>query len=63
MIDIIISKFKKLEEAYDFTVIEGSDFVGEGIAFEFDANISIAKNLALRLSLLFPAKIKRLPRL
>jgi phosphate acetyltransferase len=46
MIDIIISKFKKLEEAYDFTVVEGSDFVGEGIAFEFDANISIAKNLA-----------------
>ncbi len=46
MIDIIIGKFKQLEEAYDFTVIEGSDFVGEGIAFEFDANISIAKNLA-----------------
>ena len=46
MIDIIISKFKKLEEAYDFTVIEGSDFIGEGIAFEFNANISIAKNLA-----------------
>jgi len=46
MIDIIISKYKKLEEAYDFTVVEGSDFVGEGIAFEFDANISIAKNLA-----------------
>jgi phosphate acetyltransferase len=46
MIDIIIGKFKQLEEAYDFTVIEGSDFVGEGMAFEFDANISIAKNLA-----------------
>ena len=46
MIDTIISKFKKLEDAYDFTVIEGSDFLGEGIAFEFDANISIAKNLA-----------------
>ena len=46
MIDIIISKFKKLEDDYDFTVVEGSDFVGEGIAFEFDANISIAKNLA-----------------
>jgi phosphate acetyltransferase len=46
MIDSIISKFKKLEEAHDFTVIEGSDYVGEGIAFEFDANISIAKNLA-----------------
>lgn len=26
MINTIISKFKKLEEAYDFTVIEGSDF-------------------------------------
>jgi phosphate acetyltransferase len=46
MIDIIITKFKALDEAYDFTVVEGSDFVGEGIAFEFDANISIAKNLA-----------------
>ena len=46
MIDKMIEKFKKLEEAYDFTVIEGSDFVGEGTAFEFDANISIAKNLA-----------------
>ena len=46
MIDIIINKFKKLEDDYDFTVIEGSNFVGEGIAFEFDANISIAKNLA-----------------
>jgi phosphate acetyltransferase len=46
MIDIIISKYKKLEEAYDFTVIEGSDFVGEGIAFEFQSNISIAKNLS-----------------
>ncbi len=46
MIDVIISKFKKLEDTYDFTVVEGSDFVGEGIAFEFDANISIAKNLA-----------------
>jgi phosphate acetyltransferase len=45
MIDTIISKFKRLEEYYDFTVVEGSDFVGEGIAFEFDANISMAKNL------------------
>jgi phosphate acetyltransferase len=46
MIDTIIDKCKKLEEAYDFTVIEGSDFIGEGIAFEFDSNISIAKNLS-----------------
>ncbi|HEY2348482.1 MAG TPA: phosphate acetyltransferase [Puia sp.] len=46
MIDIIISKYKRLEEAHDFTVVEGSDFVGEGTAFEFQANISIAKNLS-----------------
>src|SRR5262249_52975804 len=46
IIDTIISKFKTLEEAYDFTVIESSDFIGEGIVFELSANISIAKNLS-----------------
>jgi phosphate acetyltransferase len=45
MIDTIIHKVKKLEEAHDFTIIDGSDFVGEGTAFEFEANINIAKNL------------------
>jgi phosphate acetyltransferase len=45
LIRIIIDKFKALEEQYDFTVIEGSDFIGEGIAFEFESNIAIAKNL------------------
>ena len=46
MIETIINKFKKLEETCDFVVIEGSDYVGEGIAFELDGNISIAKNLS-----------------
>ncbi|MBC8084487.1 MAG: phosphate acetyltransferase, partial [Hymenobacter sp.] len=45
IIDTVIHKFKTQEDHYDFTVVEGSDFVGEGTAFEFDANISIAKNL------------------
>jgi phosphate acetyltransferase len=45
MINTIIGKFKKLEDAYDFTVIEGSDFLGEGVAFEFETNAAIAKNL------------------
>lgn len=45
MIDTIISKFKKIEENYDFTILEGSDFVGEGAAFEFESNVRIAKNL------------------
>jgi len=46
LIDTIIRKAKALEETYDFTVIEGSDFIGEGTAFEFDTNITIAKNLS-----------------
>ncbi|MGZ5254147.1 MAG: phosphate acetyltransferase [Flavitalea sp.] len=45
MIDTIIQKVKKLEDSNDFTVIEGSDFVGEGAAFEFETNLAIAKNL------------------
>jgi phosphate acetyltransferase len=45
IIDGIIRKFKQKEANYDFTIIEGSDFLGEGTAFEFDANIAIAKNL------------------
>lgn len=45
MLNTIIKKFKKLEDTYDFTVIEGSDFLGEGTAFEFELNLAIAKNL------------------
>lgn len=45
MIDTIITKYKKLEDHYDLTVIEGSDYLGEGIAFEFESNAAIAKNL------------------
>lgn len=45
LINTIIAKVKKLEESYDFTVIEGSDYMGEGTAFEFETNVTIAKNL------------------
>ena len=47
LIDTVIRKYKQLEERVDFTVVEGSDFVGPGTAFEFDANVSIAKNLGV----------------
>ena len=47
IIDTIIRKFKQLEESYDFTVVEGTDFLGDGTAFEFDINVSIAKNLGV----------------
>ena len=33
IINTIISKYKKLEDNYDFTVIEGSDFFGRGQCF------------------------------
>ncbi len=46
MIETIINKVKQLEESHDFTVIEGSDFQGEGTAFEFEANVTIANNLS-----------------
>ena len=45
IINTIITRYKLFEENYDFTVMEGSDFVGEGTTFEFEYNILIAKNL------------------
>jgi phosphate acetyltransferase len=47
VIDTIIEKFKKLQERYDFVVVEGTDFMGGTTNLEFDGNISIAKNLGL----------------
>lgn len=45
MIDAIIARYKLSEETFDFTVMEGSDFSGEGVAIEFELNLLIAKNL------------------
>ncbi|MCK5781525.1 MAG: phosphate acetyltransferase [Flavobacteriales bacterium] len=47
LIDGIIGKYKEIESKYDFVLVEGSDFLGKGVAFEFDLNIEIAKNLSL----------------
>jgi phosphate acetyltransferase len=46
MIDTIISQYKRLEAQFDFTVLEGSDFTGQGTAFEMETNMLIAKNLS-----------------
>ena len=48
LLDTVIRKFKGWEESHDFTVVEGSDFLGPGTALEFDANLSIAKTWACR---------------
>lgn len=45
--DCIIEKFKALEERYDFILVEGTDFSGEGTATELEINTEIAKNLGI----------------
>lgn len=47
IIGTIIDKFKSVEEQFDFVLVEGSSFVGEGSIIEFDINILIAKNLGV----------------
>lgn len=46
-LEIIIEKYKNLETKFDFILVEGSDFLGEGSVFEFDWNVNIAKNLGI----------------
>ena len=47
VIDTIIGKYKKLEEQFDFVLVEGTDFSHESSILDFDINILIAKNLGL----------------
>ena len=47
IIDVIIEKFKALENKYDFILVEGTDFSGEGTATELKINSDIAKNLGI----------------
>jgi phosphate acetyltransferase len=61
MIDAIISKFKRLEEDYDFMVLEGSDFTGEGTAIEFELNLLIAQNLSSPAILIVSGENKTTP--
>lgn len=63
LIETVISKVKSLEETYDFTVIEGSDYLGEGTAFEFEANLTIAKNLGAPVILVVSGSGKTTPQL
>ncbi len=47
LIDKIIEKYKSLENKFDVVLVEGSDFESKGVAFEFDLNAEIAKNLSI----------------
>jgi phosphate acetyltransferase len=47
IISKIIDKYKAVEERFDFILIEGTSFSGEGSIGEFDINVLIAKNLGV----------------
>lgn len=56
IIDTIITKYKKLEDAHDFVMVDGMDFEGDGASFEFSSNVEIAKNLGIPLILVAKAE-------
>ena len=43
----VIKKYKKLEAKYDYVLVEGTDFSGDGGISELDVNLMIAKNLGI----------------
>ncbi|MEA1785678.1 phosphate acetyltransferase [Arenibacter sp. GZD96] len=47
IISTIISKYKGVEDRFDFVLVEGSNFSGEGTIIEWDINVLIAKNLGI----------------
>ncbi|MFT6415085.1 MAG: phosphate acetyltransferase [Dokdonia sp.] len=47
IISKIIEKYKAVEERFDYVLIEGTSFTGEGSLIEFDINVLIAKNLGV----------------
>lgn len=47
VIDTIMNDYKKLEDEFDFVLVEGSDYEDEVSVFEFEINLQIAKNLGL----------------
>lgn len=47
VLDTLIDKFKSLESRFDYVLVEGTDFEGEGAIIEWDMNVLIAKNLGI----------------
>jgi phosphate acetyltransferase len=47
IIDILIEKYKQLEDQSDFVLVEGTDFKNEGGLAELNINVLIAKNFGL----------------
>ena len=59
----IIHKFKTIENRFDFILVEGTDFSGEGAIIEWDINVLIAKNLGIPAIILASGKNKSLEEL
>ncbi|MGB5429482.1 phosphate acetyltransferase [Eudoraea sp.] len=47
VLDKIIEKYKAIESRFDFILVEGTDFSGEGSIIEWDINVYMAKNLGI----------------
>lgn len=47
VIQNVIEKYKKLEERFDYVLVEGSDFSNDSSIHELDLNLAIAKNLGI----------------
>ncbi|MDQ1277029.1 MAG: phosphate acetyltransferase [Thermodesulfobacteriota bacterium] len=58
IVDALIEKYKKMEDQYDFTIVEGTDYMGRGAIFEFDANILIPQNLGIPVIMVVSAENK-----
>ena len=63
ILDIIIKKYKALEDKFDFILVEGTDFSGEAVFVELDVNAVIAKNLGIPVILVGTGKDKSLEEL
>ncbi|VXA97982.1 phosphate acetyltransferase [Maribacter litoralis] len=59
----IIHKYKTIENRFDFVLVEGTDFSGEGTIIEWDINVLIAKNLGIPAVILASGKNKTLDEL
>ena len=47
VLDQIIAGYKAIESKFDFLLVEGTDFTGEGAIIEWDINVLMAKNLGI----------------
>lgn len=60
VLDTIISKYKNVESRFDFVLVEGTDFEGEGTIIEWDFNVLIARNLGIPTIIISSGKGKTL---